>query len=125
MPLLLLNEDELRQIVTINEAIDSIEVAFTALGRGQLDVPGDFALQLPNVKGEVQVKGTYFHDTPYFVIKVRNDFYNNLTLNLPIHNGLTAVFDATTGFPAAIMIDNGYLASIRRPQCRYRNHLVD
>lgn len=113
MSLLLLNEDELRQVVTIHEAIDSIEVAFTALGKGQLDVPEDFALQLPKVKGEVQVHGAYFHDTPYYVIKVRSDFYNNLALNLPVHSGLTALFDAKTGFPVAIMVDNGYLSSIR------------
>lgn len=113
MSLLLLNEDELRQIVTINEAIASVEVAFAALAAGKLDVPGNFAMQLPNKKGEVQVKGAYLHETPYYVINIRSNFYNNPAINLPAHSSLIAVFEAATGFPAAIMVDNGYLSTIR------------
>ncbi len=113
MPLLLLNEDELRQIVTITEAIDSVEIAFTALAEGRLNIPGDFALNLPDVKGKVHVKGTYLHEAPYYVIKIRSNFRDNPTINLPIHSGFTAVFDAATGFPVAIMVDNGYLSAIR------------
>ncbi len=113
MPLLLLNEDELRQIVTIAEAIDSIEMAFAALAEDRLNVPGDFALNLPDVNGEVDVKGSYLQEAPYYVIKVSSTFHNNPEINLPLYSGLTTVFDAATGFPAAIMVDNNYLSSIR------------
>ena len=113
MSLLLLNEDELRQIVTIAEAIECVKAAFTASAEGRMHVPGRFALNLPEVKGEVFVKGTYLVDAPYYVVKVNSDFQNNLALNLPARSGFTAVFDAVTGFPEAIMIDNGYISSIR------------
>ena len=77
MSLLLLNEDELRQIVTIGEAIKCVKAAFTASAEGRMHVPGHFALKLPEVKGEVQVKGTYLNDSLYYVIKVSSDFQDN------------------------------------------------
>jgi ornithine cyclodeaminase/alanine dehydrogenase-like protein (mu-crystallin family) len=113
MPLLLLNEDELRQIITIPETIEAVEAAFIALAEGRMHVPGDFMLNLPAVKGEVQVKGTYLDEAPYYVIRVGSDFLDNPTINLPRQSGLMAVFDAATGFPAAVMFDNGYLTGMR------------
>jgi ornithine cyclodeaminase/alanine dehydrogenase-like protein (mu-crystallin family) len=113
MPLLLLNEDELRQIITIAETINAVEAAFTALAEGRMHVPGDFMLNLPAVKGEVQVKGTYLDEAPYYVIRVGSNFLDNPTINLPRQSGLMAVFDAATGFPAAVMFDNGYLTGMR------------
>jgi ornithine cyclodeaminase len=113
MSLLLLNEDELRQIVTISEAIDAVQTAFTALAEGRMNIPGDFSMNLPEVKGDVQVQGTFLSQDPYYVISISSYFQDNPVLNLPYQSGLTCVFDAVTGFPAAIMVDNGYLATIR------------
>lgn len=113
MPLLLLNEDELRQSVTLIEVIEAVKAGFVAQAEGRMHVPGDFVLNLPDVKGSVQVKGTYLDEAPYYVIKIGSSFYDNPTINLPTHSGLTTVFDAATGFPAALIMDNGYLSSIR------------
>ena len=113
MSLLLLNEDELRQIVTIAEAIAGVKTAFIASAEGRMHVPGAFTLKLPEVKGEVQVKGTYLNEAPYYVVKVNSEFQDNPSINLPVGSGFTAVFDAATGIAAAIMIDNGYISTIR------------
>lgn len=110
MSLLLLNEDELRQIITIGEAIEAVENTFVALAENRLNAPANFTLDLPNVEGQVEVGGAYLSEAPFYVIKVRSSFHNNPTLNLPIQSGLTTVFDAVTGFPTAILIDNGYLS---------------
>lgn len=113
MPLLLLNEDELRQIITIPEAINVVEDAFTASAESRMNVPGNFALNLPDVNGDVDVKGAYLQEAPYYVVKVASNFRDNPKISLPTRSGLIAVFDAATGFPAAIMVDNGYLTNIR------------
>jgi len=113
MSLILLNEDELRQVITLSEAIEAVEGAFTASAEKRINIPGDFVLNLPGVNGAVDVKGTYLQDAPYYVIKIANNFQNNPEINLPIKSGLIAVFDAATGFPAAIMVDNSYLSNIR------------
>ncbi|MBN1220013.1 MAG: ornithine cyclodeaminase family protein [Anaerolineae bacterium] len=113
MPLLLLNEDELRQIITVAETIEAVEAAFIAQAEGRMNVPGDFVLNLPQVKGEVQVKGAYVDETPYYAVKVGSNFRDNPTINLPRQSGLMIIFDAATGHPAAIMFDNGYLTNLR------------
>lgn len=113
MSLLLLNEDELRQTINLSEAVSVIEAAFVAAGQGRINVPGTFALNFPDVQGDVEVKGTYLQKAPFYVIKIGNHFHNNPGLNLPAHSELITVFDATTGFPAAILLDNGYLANVR------------
>ena len=113
MSLLLLSEDELRQVVTISDAIEVIKSALITSAQGRIDTPGEFTLNLLDVNGEVDVKGSYIQDAPYYVVKVDSYFQNNPAINLPGNSGLVTVFDAATGFPAAIMADNGYLANIR------------
>ncbi len=113
MSLLILNEDELRQTITITEIIETVQASFAALAEGRMNMPDSFSLHLPAADGESQVKGTYLLDAAYYVVRVGNTFQNNLSINLPIQNALIAVFDATTGFPAAIMVDNGYLTLLR------------
>ncbi len=113
MPFLLLNEDELRQTINIPEAIAVVEAALVASAQGRINIPGSFSLPIPAVDGNVTVKGTYLHNTPYYVIKIDNHFSHNRAKNLPATSGLITVFDAVTGFPAAILLDNGYLANVR------------
>jgi ornithine cyclodeaminase len=113
MRLIVLNEDELRQLVTIADTVDTVGAAFVALAENRMSVPGDFVMNLPDVKGRVAVKGAYLHETPYYVIKVGSKFLDNPTINLPSQSGLMAVFDAATGFPVAILLDNGYLSKMR------------
>lgn len=113
MSLLLLNEDELRQIITITEAITALEQAFAASAREQMNVPGSFRLNLPEVNGEVEVKGSYIQEAPYYVIKINSIFRDNPSIHLPVEGGILALFDAATGLLVGLMVDNGYLASIR------------
>jgi ornithine cyclodeaminase len=113
MSLLVLTEDELRQIVTIAEAIDAVEAAFVALTESRMLVPGSFSLDLPEVNGQVDVEGAYLSQAPYYVVRINSNFRNNPRLDLPIQGGLTAVFAAANGSPVAIMLDNGYLTHLR------------
>ncbi|MBI1879420.1 MAG: ornithine cyclodeaminase family protein [Chloroflexi bacterium] len=113
MSLLVINEDELRQTVTIAEAIEAVETAFVALAESRMHVPGNFTLDLPEVNGKVDVEGAYLSQAPYYVVRTSSSFHNNPGLDLPIQSGLTAVFDAANGCPVAIMVDNGYLTHLR------------
>jgi ornithine cyclodeaminase len=113
MSLLLLTEDELRQAITISETLEVVKSALVALAENRIDIPGDLNLQLSEVGGDVAVKGAYLQETPYYVIKINNDFKHNPKINLPRKSGVLVVFDAATGFPAAVIADNGYLASFR------------
>jgi ornithine cyclodeaminase len=113
MSLLVLNEDELRQTITIPEAIDAVEAAFVALVEGRIHTPGNFTLDLPDASGKVEVQGAYLSQAPYYVVRINSNFPNNVEFDSPFQNGLTAVFDAANSTPVAVMIDNGYLTHIR------------
>ena len=41
------------------------------------------------------------------------DVAGNPALNLHSHSGLITVYDAATGFPAALLVDNGYISHVR------------
>lgn len=113
MALLLLNEDEIRQTVNLSEAIAVIEAAFVASAENRIKIPGSFSLDLPEVDGSVEVKATYLQNAPYYVVKVGNQFINNPEINLPANSGMITLFDAATGFPAAVLLDNSYLTNVR------------
>lgn len=111
--MLLLNEAELRGCVDMASAIDAMEGAFRALAEDRATLPPPVGLDIPEVRGEVHVKGAYLRGTPYFAFKVASGFYDNAKLGLPTGSGLMLVFDASTGFPAALLQDNAWLTDLR------------
>jgi len=113
MEVLLVKEAEIRRSVSIEEAISAVEAGFTRLAAGEVNLPPVLSLDMPEVKGEVHVKGAYIHGAGSLAIKVATGFYDNPSLGLPSGSGLMMVFSARTGFPQALLFDNGYLTDIR------------
>jgi ectoine utilization protein EutC len=113
MEMLLVKEEEIRRSVSIEEAIEAVEAGFTQLAAGEVVLPPVLSLDLPEIKGEVHVKGAYITGADSLAIKVANGFYNNASLGLPSGSGLMMVFSARTGFPQALLFDNAYLTDIR------------
>ena len=68
---------------------------------------------VPAHRGEVHVKGAYLQGRPFYSIKEAAGFYANAEKGVPVGSGLVLVFDATTGFLAAVLFDNGYLTELR------------
>jgi ornithine cyclodeaminase len=87
--------------------------AFRADGEGRTRVPAVINLDVPNAHGEFHVKTAYIEGVPHIAVKVASGFYDNPARGLPSGSGLIAVFDATTGFPSALLLDNGFLTDIR------------
>jgi ornithine cyclodeaminase len=106
-------EDELRNMVGEQEALEAVDAAFRALAQGRVVQPPPLGMDLEQVKGEVHVKGAYLEGEAVFAIKVASGFYNNPELGLPSGSGLVLVFDARTGHPRALLQDNGYLTELR------------
>jgi ectoine utilization protein EutC len=110
---LLLTEAELRRAVGMEQVVEAVEEAFAALARGEARLPGVLHLEVPEAEGEVHVKGAHLRGAPSFVCKVASGFYRNPERGLPVGSGLVMVFDASTGFPRALLLDNGYLTDLR------------
>lgn len=106
-------EEALRATVTHRIALASAERAFLALAGDEVVSPMPMGVEFPDVHGEIHVKGAYIKGSPVFAFKVATGFYGNVELGMPTGSGLVLVFDAKTGFPLAVLADNGYLTDLR------------
>ena len=109
----ILLEPEIRDLIGPASAYLAVRSAFVALARGEATLPGVIGFDVPAHRGEVHVKGAYLHGHPFYSVKEAAGFYANAEKGAPVGSGLVLVFDATTGFPAAVLFDNGYLTELR------------
>src|SRR5262249_61684520 len=82
-------------------------------GDGRAHVPAVINLDVPKHRGEFHVKTAHIDGVPHIAVKIASGFYDNPSKGLPSGSGLMAVFDATTGLPVALLLDNGFLTDIR------------
>src|SRR3989441_3125610 len=113
MEVLLLSELEIRELIGPVEALPAVRDAFVRLARGEAILPGVIHLDVPNSGAEVHVKGAHLQGSRFFTIKVASGSYANPERGLPAGTGIVLVFDSTTGFPKAVLFDNGYLTDLR------------
>ena len=113
MAIRVLNEAQIRKAVTIEETIVAVEKAFISYSTKQASLPSVIQLDVPDQQGEVHIKAGYIFGEREFVVKVASGFWENRKKDLPISGGLMVAFDSETGFPQAILLDNGYLTEIR------------
>ncbi len=113
MHLRLIDEPDIRRIVGPREALEAVREAFVKLARGEAVLPGVINLDIPETRTEAHVKGAYLRGAAHFSIKVASGSYDNPSRGLPSGGGMVLVFDATTGLPAAVLLDNGYLTDVR------------
>jgi ornithine cyclodeaminase len=108
-----IEEPALRGVITPAVAVDAMREAFRADGEGRAHVPAVINLEVPAHHGEFHVKTARIDGVPYIAVKVASGFYDNPAKGLPSGSGLMTVFDATTGMPVALLLDNGFLTDIR------------
>ena len=110
----LLSETDLRSLVTLDtETIDCVERAFRALATEAVAMPPVLRLDIPENNGEVDVKTAYLPSFDSFAIKVSPGFFDNPKLGLPSLSGMMMLLSARTGQLEALLLDNGYLTSVR------------
>lgn len=110
----ILTESDLRALVPLDlAAVDAIEAAFAALATKQVVMPPILRLDIPEHRGEVDVKTAYVPGLSGFAIKISPGFFDNPKLGLPSVNGMMVLFSSTTGLVEALLLDNGYLTDVR------------
>jgi ornithine cyclodeaminase len=108
-----LSEPELRAAVTPKRAVEVIREAFRADGEARTHVPPVINLEVPSARGEFHIKTAYIEGFPHVAVKVASGFYDNPSRGLPSGSGMMALFDASSGMPAALLLDNGFLTDLR------------
>ncbi|HSM58381.1 MAG TPA: cyclodeaminase [Candidatus Sulfomarinibacteraceae bacterium] len=111
---LILTEPQLRRCIGVNhEALDAVADGFNRLAAGQATMPPIMRLDVAEHNGEVDVKTAYLQGLDGFAVKLSSGFFNNHKLGLPSLSGLMILLSARTGFPQALLLDNGYLTDVR------------
>jgi len=114
MTVTVINEGELRQLIRLDkEVIAAVEDGFTRLAQGAAIVPPIISVEIPENNGEVDIKTAYVRGLDSFAVKIASGFYGNEKRGLPVASGMMVVVSAETGFPEAVLIDNGYLTQVR------------
>ncbi len=115
----ILAEAELRRIVKLDlDAVACVENAFRALATLPVAMPPILRLDIPEHRGEVDVKTAYVPGIDGFAIKISPGFFDNPKLGLPSTNGMMVLLSARTGLVEALLLDNGYLTDIRTAAAR-------
>ena len=110
----ILTEAELRQVVKLDlAAVACVERAFRALATLPVAMPPILRLDIPEHRGEVDVKTAYIPGVDGFAIKISPGFFDNPKLGLPSLNGMMILLSARTGLVEALLLDNGYLTDVR------------
>lgn len=113
-PITILTEQDLRACVQLDaESLSAVADGFTKLAEGKATVPPIMMIPVPERHGEVDVKSAYVQGLDSFAVKIASGFYDNAAMGLPSGSGLMVVVSARTGFPQAILLDNGYLTDVR------------
>ena len=94
-------------------ALAAVEESFSWLARGEAVMPPPMSLEVAERKAEVHVKTAYVHGQPGYAVKIASGFYANAAAGLPTSSGLMVLLSATTGFPLALLLDDGYLTDLR------------
>lgn len=113
-PVTILTEADLRKLVPLDiEAIACVEDAFRALATKPVVMPPILRLDIPEHRGEVDVKTAYVPGIDSFAVKISPGFFGNPALGLPSTSGMMVVLSARTGQVQALLLDNGYLTDVR------------
>jgi ornithine cyclodeaminase len=110
---LLLREPEIRSLLDPAACIAAMERAFTAYSTGQAEMPSVIHLDVPENQGEIHIKAGHLRGGSCYAVKIVSGFPNNPQLGLAANDGMVVVFDATTGAPAAFLLDNGFITDLR------------
>jgi len=111
--ILVLREADIRALLDEASCIAAVEHAFTAYATGGAELPAVINLEVPDHRGEIHVKAGYLHGGSVYAVKIASGFYDNPALGLSQNDGMVLVFDAVTGVPAALLLDNGFITEQR------------
>lgn len=112
MKVRMLSQSDVRQAVSMAEAIEVVKGAFAQLSAGRANVPLRAQLFFPQRNAVTLVMPAYLEDTASLGVKVVSVFPANPELGLPTTHALVVIVDAATGQPVAAM-DGTYLTALR------------
>jgi len=100
---LLLTRQEVANLLTVEECIDGVELAFKLYAEGKTVPPGILGMHAQD--GGFHLKAAMLKlNRNYFAVKVNGNFFQNMKrFNLPNIQGIIMLCDGDNGYPLALM----------------------
>lgn len=112
MAVLVLREQEMAEVITMKEAIESDKAALAMYSAGKSNIPLRINLSVPKHGGNSLYMPGYAEDADALGLKIVSVYPGNPALGLPSVPGSMILLDAKTGTLASIM-DGSYLTKLR------------
>lgn len=110
--MLLLTKKDLQKAITMPEAIDIVEKAFTAFSTGRAAVPIRTQVEVAEKEAVALYMPGFIPDLGALGVKIVSVFPQNISLEIPTISSLVVLNDPETGQPAAAM-EGGWLTALR------------
>lgn len=111
---MLVTEQELRQCVDVSrESLETIRAGFAKLAADEATIPPIMGLEIPEKNGAADVKAAYVRGWDSFAVKLSTRFFDNVERGLTAGSGMMVLVDSDIGKPTALMLDDGYLTTVR------------
>jgi len=107
----ILDLETIKRHLDLEATFAAVEAGFADYSKGLVTVPPVGYLSF--AKGDCHIKYGYITGDKYFVIKVVSGFHGNTALGLLPSIGLMLVCSAETGYPEALLQDEGHLTDVR------------
>ncbi|MEO0082861.1 MAG: alanine dehydrogenase [candidate division WOR-3 bacterium] len=113
MKTLLLNETDVRKLLTMEDTLKAVEQAFLAKGRHKADMPPKMYLFYKKYNGDIRVMPSYLPELDISGVKVVNVHPNNpKKYNLPSVMATILLIEPKNGYPIAVF-DGTWITTMR------------
>jgi alanine dehydrogenase len=113
MKTLLVNEKEVKKLLSMEDTLKAVEQAFNAKGRGTADMPPKVYLFYKKYNGDIRVMPSYLPALDISGVKVVNVHPNNQKkYNLPSVMATILLIDPKSGYPIALF-DGTWITTMR------------
>lgn len=112
LTILFLNQDELKKLLTINDAIEAVEYAFMMHALRRVQMPSKIYLNYTKYGGDLRAMPAYIESLDASGVKVVNVHPNNKYVGLPTVMAVFVLVNPETGAPISVM-DATYITDLR------------
>jgi alanine dehydrogenase len=110
--MLVLSDQDIVKLLTMEEAIEAVEEAFAQLHRGKVVMPTRSTIMLPKYNGSISFMPSYLQESGAQATKIISIYPDNPKRGLPTTAAWIVVNDPATGQVEAFM-DGTYLTGVR------------
>ena len=112
MEILWLSEDDVKSLLTMDDALEAVECAFRLHGLGETQMPPKSYLYYPRYDGDLRTMPGYIEGIEATGVKIVNVHPKNFEMGLPTVMAIVVLNSPKTGAPLAIL-GGTYLTSMR------------